>query len=170
MDYNLPPSYVPYLKLINGLDIVLAHLFSKHCDSFIKVDLEVDLYIKVKEFLHIKNNVSRFWIGGFPCPKRNNKSTEYDRNTTQVYVPKTFHATGFHVVYCSFELITLSIYARMIWLLPTLPLPSFVSNLSIFLRVSHQWCDLFHRLLHSYTRHIERVEKGERDIVQRTQN
>jgi hypothetical protein len=24
-------------------------------------------------------------------------------------------------------------------------------------------CDLFHRLLHSYTRHIERVVRGERD-------
>jgi hypothetical protein len=31
--------------------------------------------------------------------------------------------------------------------------------------VSHQWCDLFHRLLHSHTRHIERVVRGERDIV-----
>jgi hypothetical protein len=31
--------------------------------------------------------------------------------------------------------------------------------------VSHQWCDLFYRLLHSYTRHIERVVRGERDIV-----
>jgi hypothetical protein len=31
--------------------------------------------------------------------------------------------------------------------------------------VSHQWCDLFYRLLHSYTRHIERVDRGERDIV-----
>ncbi len=29
--------------------------------------------------------------------------------------------------------------------------------------VSHQWCDLFYRLLHSYTRHIERVVRGERD-------
>ncbi len=29
--------------------------------------------------------------------------------------------------------------------------------------VSHQWCDLFHRLLHSYTRHIERVVRGGRD-------
>ncbi len=31
--------------------------------------------------------------------------------------------------------------------------------------VSHQWCDLFYRLLHSYTRHIERVVGGERDIL-----
>ncbi len=31
--------------------------------------------------------------------------------------------------------------------------------------VSHQWCDLFYRLLHSYTRHEERVARGERDIV-----
>jgi hypothetical protein len=29
--------------------------------------------------------------------------------------------------------------------------------------VSHQWCDLFYRLLHSPTRHIKRVEGGERD-------
>ncbi|MFN9906606.1 MAG: hypothetical protein ACK56F_10845 [bacterium] len=29
--------------------------------------------------------------------------------------------------------------------------------------VSHPWCALFYRLLHSFTRHIERVEKGERD-------
>ena len=29
--------------------------------------------------------------------------------------------------------------------------------------VSHQWCDLFYRLLHSPTRHIEKVEGGERD-------
>jgi hypothetical protein len=29
--------------------------------------------------------------------------------------------------------------------------------------VSHQWCDLFYRLLHSPTRHIEKVEEGERD-------
>ncbi len=38
--------------------------------------------------------------------------------------------------------------------------------------VSHQWCDLFffHRLLHSYTRHIERVTRGERDIVPSTQD
>ncbi len=34
-----------------------------------------------------------------------------------------------------------------------------------FPTVSHQWCDRFYRLLHSYTRHIERVEIGERDIV-----
>ncbi len=31
--------------------------------------------------------------------------------------------------------------------------------------VSHQWCDLFYRLLHSYTRHIEGVVGGERDIL-----
>jgi hypothetical protein len=31
--------------------------------------------------------------------------------------------------------------------------------------VSHQWCDLFYRLLHSYTRHIERVVRGERDTL-----
>jgi hypothetical protein len=31
--------------------------------------------------------------------------------------------------------------------------------------VSHQWCDLFYRLLHSYRRHIEEVEGGERDIL-----
>ena len=31
--------------------------------------------------------------------------------------------------------------------------------------VSHQWCDLFYRLLHSSTRHIEEVEGGERDIL-----
>ncbi len=36
--------------------------------------------------------------------------------------------------------------------------------------VSHQWCDLFHRLLHSYTRHIERGSRGERDIVPSTQD
>jgi hypothetical protein len=29
--------------------------------------------------------------------------------------------------------------------------------------VSHQWCALFYRLLHSSTRHIEKVEGGERD-------
>ncbi len=29
--------------------------------------------------------------------------------------------------------------------------------------VPHQWCDLFYRLLHSYTRHIERVVRGGRD-------
>jgi hypothetical protein len=29
--------------------------------------------------------------------------------------------------------------------------------------VSHQWCDLFYRLLYSSTRHIEKVEGGERD-------
>ena len=27
----------------------------------------------------------------------------------------------------------------------------------------HQWCALFYRLLHSSTRHIEKVEGGERD-------
>jgi hypothetical protein len=31
--------------------------------------------------------------------------------------------------------------------------------------VSHQWCDLFYRLLHRYTRHIEGVEGEERDIL-----
>ena len=31
--------------------------------------------------------------------------------------------------------------------------------------VSHQWCDLFYRLLHSYMRHIEGVGGGERDIL-----
>ncbi len=36
--------------------------------------------------------------------------------------------------------------------------------------VSHQWCDLFHGLLHSYTRHIERGSRGERDIVPSTQD
>jgi hypothetical protein len=35
--------------------------------------------------------------------------------------------------------------------------------------VSHQWCDLFYRLLHSSTRHIEEVEGGERDIVHRNE-
>jgi hypothetical protein len=35
--------------------------------------------------------------------------------------------------------------------------------------VSHQWCDLFHRLLHSYTRHIEGGSEGERDIIPSTQ-
>ncbi len=29
--------------------------------------------------------------------------------------------------------------------------------------VSRRWCDLFYRLLHSYTRHIERVARGGRD-------
>jgi hypothetical protein len=29
--------------------------------------------------------------------------------------------------------------------------------------VWHQWCALFYRLLHSSTRHIERMERGERD-------
>ncbi len=32
-----------------------------------------------------------------------------------------------------------------------------------FTFVSHQWCALFYRLLHSSTRHIEKVEGGERD-------
>ncbi len=36
--------------------------------------------------------------------------------------------------------------------------------------VSHQWCDLFYRLLHSYTRHEERVVRGERDTVLHVQN
>ena len=36
--------------------------------------------------------------------------------------------------------------------------------------VSHQWCDLFHRLLHSYTRHTERGSRGERDIIPSTQD
>ncbi len=31
--------------------------------------------------------------------------------------------------------------------------------------VSHQWCDLFYRLLHSSTRHIEEVEGEERDTL-----
>jgi hypothetical protein len=31
--------------------------------------------------------------------------------------------------------------------------------------VSHQWCDLFYRLLQSSTRHIEEVEGGERDTL-----
>jgi hypothetical protein len=31
------------------------------------------------------------------------------------------------------------------------------------LTVSHLWCDLFYRLLYSSTRHIEKVEGGERD-------
>ncbi len=35
--------------------------------------------------------------------------------------------------------------------------------------VSHQWCDLFYRLLHSYTRHIERVVRGERDTLRSAQ-
>ncbi len=34
-------------------------------------------------------------------------------------------------------------------------------NMCIY--VSHQGCDLFYRLLYSYTRHIEKVEGGERD-------
>ncbi len=29
--------------------------------------------------------------------------------------------------------------------------------------VSHQWCDHFYQLLYSSTRHIEKVEGGERD-------
>ena len=33
----------------------------------------------------------------------------------------------------------------------------------MYICVSHQWCDLFYRLLHSPTRHIEEVEGGERD-------
>jgi hypothetical protein len=37
----------------------------------------------------------------------------------------------------------------------------FIKNL--FQSVSHQWCDLFYRLLYSSTRHIEKVEGGERD-------
>jgi hypothetical protein len=36
--------------------------------------------------------------------------------------------------------------------------------------VSHQWCDLFHRILHSYTRHIERVVRGGRDTFLSTQD
>ncbi len=36
--------------------------------------------------------------------------------------------------------------------------------------VSHQWCDLFHRLLHSYTRHTERGSRRERDIIPSTQD
>ena len=38
---------------------------------------------------------------------------------------------------------------------------SFFCNLA----VSHQWCDLFYRLLHSSMRHIEEVEGGDRDIL-----
>jgi hypothetical protein len=41
----------------------------------------------------------------------------------------------------------------------------FIYFLYIYICVSHQWCDLFYRLLHSYTRHIERVVRGERDTV-----
>ncbi len=37
-----------------------------------------------------------------------------------------------------------------------------VTNFYI-LYVPHQWCALFYRLLHSSTRHIEKVEGGERD-------
>ena len=33
----------------------------------------------------------------------------------------------------------------------------------VLVTVSHQWCDLFYRLLHSPTRHIEKVEGGESD-------
>ncbi len=29
--------------------------------------------------------------------------------------------------------------------------------------VSHQWCDHFYRLLYSSTRHMQKVEGGERD-------
>jgi hypothetical protein len=42
-------------------------------------------------------------------------------------------------------------------------------HLFFLISVSHQWCDLFHQLLHSYTRHIERGSRGERDIVPSTQ-
>ena len=31
--------------------------------------------------------------------------------------------------------------------------------------VSHQWCDLFYLLLYSSTRHIKKVEGGERDTL-----
>ena len=44
--------------------------------------------------------------------------------------------------------------------------PGFVLVLNLFynsISVSHQWCALFYRLLHSSTRHIEKVEGGERD-------
>ncbi len=44
------------------------------------------------------------------------------------------------------------------------------SSFFLLVIVSHQWCDLFHRLLHSYTRHIERESRGERDIVPSTQD
>jgi hypothetical protein len=38
-------------------------------------------------------------------------------------------------------------------------------DLFLLCTVSHQWCDLFYRLLHSSTRHIGGVEEGERDIL-----
>ncbi len=38
-----------------------------------------------------------------------------------------------------------------------------LTNKRDFAAVSHQWCALFYRLLHSSTRHIEKVEGGERD-------
>jgi hypothetical protein len=40
---------------------------------------------------------------------------------------------------------------------------SLTIRISKIVSVSHQWCDLFYRLLHSSTRHIEKVEGGERD-------
>jgi hypothetical protein len=42
---------------------------------------------------------------------------------------------------------------------------SFSKDKKLKRSVSHQWCDLFYRLLHSYTRHIEGVVGGERDIL-----
>ena len=36
-----------------------------------------------------------------------------------------------------------------------------IQSLSSYFIVSHQWCDLFYRLLHSSTRHIEKVEGAE---------
>jgi hypothetical protein len=41
--------------------------------------------------------------------------------------------------------------------------PNLFAMVFYFLFVSHRWCDLFYRLLHSYTRHMERVVRGERD-------
>ncbi len=40
-----------------------------------------------------------------------------------------------------------------------------ICRIVIIINVSHLWCDLFYRLLHSYTRHAERVVRGERDTV-----
>ncbi len=36
-------------------------------------------------------------------------------------------------------------------------------SMFFYIFVPHQWCALFYRLLHSSTRHIEKVEGGERD-------
>jgi hypothetical protein len=69
-----------------------------------------------------------------------------------------------------FLLLTNIFFSYLSWNIPQL------KNLILFCRapfyighlygtVSHQWCDLFYRLLHSYTRHIERVVGGERDIL-----